>query len=109
MRANNYKHCFYDGLVFKKIRSALGGRVRCMLTGSAPISDEVKNFFKLAMGCNMLEGYGLTETSGAGTITRIEDPSNGTVGGPDTSLELKLLDVPEMNYLSTDLDEYMHS
>lgn len=57
-RKGQYSHKFYDALVFKKLRLALGGRVRVMITGAAPISDEVKDFFKVAMGCPMIEAYG---------------------------------------------------
>ena len=53
-----YTHGFYDAIVFKKLRLALGGRVRLMITGAAPLDDEVKDFFKVAMGCPMLEAYG---------------------------------------------------
>ena len=53
----SYTHGFYD-ILFKKLKMALGGRVRLMITGAAPLDDEVKDFFKIAMGCPMLEAYG---------------------------------------------------
>jgi long-chain acyl-CoA synthetase len=48
----------YDCLVFKKFRDILGGRVRVMVTGSAPIAKEVLNFLKIAFCVPILEGYG---------------------------------------------------
>lgn len=49
---------FYDALVFNKFKEILGGRVRQMITGSAPIAPEVLNFLKIAFCCPILEGYG---------------------------------------------------
>jgi len=51
-------HCFYDKLLFNKMRQLLGGRVRLMLTGSAPLSAEVQEFMKIAFCCPLVEGYG---------------------------------------------------
>lgn len=63
MPKNKYNHCFYDAIM-KKFKMALGGRVKLMTTGSAPISNEVKNFFKIVIGCPMIEAYGQTECAG---------------------------------------------
>lgn len=49
---------FFDKLVFKKIQNALGGRVKLMITGSAPISETVLRFARAALGCIVIEGYG---------------------------------------------------
>lgn len=49
---------FYDALVFNKFKDILGGRVRSMITGSAPISGEVLDFLKIAFCCPIREGYG---------------------------------------------------
>jgi long-chain acyl-CoA synthetase len=48
----------YDAIIFKKIKSIFGGRVRIMVTGSAPISAEVLDFMKIACCCPIIEGYG---------------------------------------------------
>lgn len=53
-----YTHMIYDSLVFGKIKALVGGRVRFMVTGSAPISVEVMEFLKCAFCCPILEGYG---------------------------------------------------
>lgn len=66
----SYTHCFYDKVVFSKVRERLGGNVRVMLTGSAPINGDVMGFLKVAFCCHFLEGYGMTETS-AGSVTQM--------------------------------------
>lgn len=60
------KHWIWDEVVFKPIRNLLGGRVRAMLSGSAPIAPEVMEFLRVCFSCEVYEGYGQTETS-AGT------------------------------------------
>jgi long-chain acyl-CoA synthetase len=73
-----------------------------MITGSAPISPEVLTFFKLALGIHIYEVYGQTETSGPATLTHPLDRTSGHVGGVLPSMRLRLKDLPEMGYLSTD-------
>ena len=75
-------HCFYDRIVFNKIKAMFGGKVRLMLTGSAPISADVLDFLKVCFCCNILEGYGMTETSAASCVSLEGDPEAGVVGGP---------------------------
>jgi long-chain acyl-CoA synthetase len=55
--------------VCNKFRAILGGRVRLMVTGSAPIAVDVLNFLKVCFCCPILEGYGQTESSAASCIT----------------------------------------
>jgi long-chain acyl-CoA synthetase len=69
-----YTHPVYDDLVFAKVRAFLGGNVRIMLTGSAPISADVLDFLKVVFCCPVTEGYGMTESGGGSTITFTEDP-----------------------------------
>jgi long-chain acyl-CoA synthetase len=92
---------FLDGLVFEKVKARLGGRVRLMVTGSAPISHEVFNFLQIAFCCPVLNGYGMTETSAAVSIMRSVDFVYST-GPPVPAIELKLREVPEMNYFARD-------
>lgn len=73
-----------------------------MVTGSAPIDAYVLNFLRVAFCCPILEGYGQTETSAGATITNKEDPSAGHVGGPFPCVKIRLRDIPEMQYLSSD-------
>ena len=70
---------------------------------SAPINAEVLNFFKVAQGLNVYEGYGQTETLGPATLTMPGDYTGaGYVGGAVSSMKIRLRDVPEMGYLSSD-------
>jgi long-chain acyl-CoA synthetase len=98
----SYDHKLWDRLVFKKTKELFGGRVRWMCTGSAPISSEVINFLKVAACCPIFEGYGQTESTGFSYVTSSRDPVSGHVGGPTMCIEVKLVDVPDMKYLSTD-------
>jgi long-chain acyl-CoA synthetase len=97
------KDTLYDTLVFKKFRQTLGGRVRIMITGSAPIEKDVLSFLKIAFSCKVFEAYGQTETTGGLTCTNPKDGSAGHVGGVFSHNELKLVDVPEMDYTSKDM------
>ncbi|KAG2232064.1 hypothetical protein BDF21DRAFT_492852 [Thamnidium elegans] len=99
---NGYTHAFWDRLIFNKVKQALGGNVRIMVTGSAPIGKDVMQFLRVALCCDIREGYGATETCAASTIHYPNEYKAGHIGGPFTCNEIKLLDVPEMNYLSTD-------
>ena len=95
-------YAFYDRAVCSKFRAILGGKVRFMVTGSAPISTDVLNFLKVCFCCPVLEGYGQTECSAACTIQLPEDPVAGHVGGPLPCIKLRLADLPELDYLSSD-------
>ncbi|KAM9357149.1 long-chain-fatty-acid--CoA ligase 1-like [Symphorus nematophorus] len=90
----------WDRLIFRKVQASLGGRVRLMITGAAPISPTVLTFLRAAVGCQFYEGYGQTECTAGCTLTVPGDWSAGHVGAPLPCNSLKLVDVPEMNYLA---------
>ncbi|KAJ7319203.1 hypothetical protein OS493_036366 [Desmophyllum pertusum] len=93
----------WDRIVFKKIKMILGGNVRVIVTGAAPLSVKVMAFFRCAMGaCHVLEGYGQTENSAAATLTWLNDTSTGHVGPPLPCNLIKLVDVPEKECYSKD-------
>jgi long-chain acyl-CoA synthetase len=94
-------HKLYDKLVFNKVKGILGGKVRMMITGSAPIAPEVLDFLKIAFCSEICEGYGMTETCAGSFVTFPGDPNTGHVGGPLQNVKVKLRDIPEMGYLST--------
>ncbi|XP_070685559.1 long-chain-fatty-acid--CoA ligase 3a isoform X2 [Pempheris klunzingeri] len=91
-----------DKLVFRKVRSLLGGRTRVLLSGGAPLSAATQRFMNVCFCCPVGQGYGLTETCGAGTISELWDYSTGRVGGPLVCCEIKLKDWVEGGYRSTD-------
>ncbi|EYC37629.1 hypothetical protein Y032_0775g2252 [Ancylostoma ceylanicum] len=93
---------FFDNLVFKKIRESMGGRVRLMVTGSAPLAENVLTFVRAAMGCIVVEGYGQTECVAACTVSMEGDSKAGHVGMAIPSASIKLVDVPELGYFSKD-------
>lgn len=97
------KHWIWDRLVFEPIREKLGGRVRAMLSGSAPISPEVMEFLRVCFSCEVYEGYGQTETSAGTCLTIRHDWTTGHVGVPAPCNEIKLVDVPDMGYFANDL------
>ena len=103
LKHNIVEHWLWDKLVFSKVRNLMGGRVRLMVTGAAPIPDDVKNFLRCCFSCTVMEGYGQTECSAAATSTLFGDFSVGNVGPPIPSVEIKLVDVPEMMYFSSDI------
>jgi len=92
----------YDLLIFNKMKAMFGGALDSMVTGSAPIDLEILMYLKVCFSCPLMEGYGLTETAGASTITRPNDPVPGHVGGPLECCKFRLKDVPAMNYLASD-------
>ena len=95
-------HGCWDAIIFKKMRALLGGEVRFMVTGSAPIEKQVIDFLKICFSCPIVEGYGLTESSAGSTVADTDDAVTGHVGGPFECLKIRLKDLPEMLYLSSD-------
>lgn len=103
LKNNIIEHWLWDRIVFNKIRSLMGGRVRLMVTGAAPIPDDVMSFLRCCFSCVVLEGYGQTECSAAATSTLYGDFTVGHVGPPIPSVEIKLIDVPDMLYFCSDM------
>lgn len=82
-------------LVFKKISDKLGGKIRFMVSGGAPLSAEIGEFFGAA-GLYILEGYGLTETSPAIAINQLDKFRYGTVGPVLPEVEVKIAEDGEI-------------
>uniref|UniRef100_A0A4W6CJA1 Arachidonate--CoA ligase n=1 Tax=Lates calcarifer TaxID=8187 RepID=A0A4W6CJA1_LATCA len=91
----------WDKLIFHKVQESLGGRVRVMVTGAAPISPSVLNFLRAALGCQIFEAYGQTECTAGCTFTMPGDATSGHVGTPLPCNIVKLVDVEEMNYFAS--------
>ncbi|KAJ9564945.1 hypothetical protein OSB04_000911 [Centaurea solstitialis] len=119
-------------LVFRKVRAILGGRIRFILSGGAPLSADTQRFINICLGYTNKEikilvfsllklvraqspnyprfyssapigqGYGLTETCAGGTFSEYDDTSVGRVGAPLPCSYIKLIDWPEGGYLTSD-------
>lgn len=90
----------WDKLIFHKIQSSLGGKVRLMVTGAAPVSATVLTFLRAALGCQFYEGYGQTECTAGCSLSVPGDWTAGHVGAPMPCNFIKLVDVEEMNYMA---------
>ena len=89
------QHKLFDRLVFSKVRQVFGGRIRFFVSGSAPLNREIAEWFHAA-GLLILEGYGLTETAGAGFINRLENYKLGTVGLPFEGTQVRISEEGEV-------------
>ncbi|KAK9270198.1 hypothetical protein L1049_025774 [Liquidambar formosana] len=91
----------WNFLVFRKVRVVLGGRVRFLLSGGAPLSGDTQRFINICLGAPIGQGYGLTETCAGGTFSEADDTSVGRVGAPLPCSFIKLIDWPEGGYLTS--------
>lgn len=90
----------WDRIVFKKVQEAFGGNLRLIVVGSAPLAGNVLTFMRAALGCMISEGYGQTEATAPITLTVSGDFAPEHVGPPVACNAIKLVDVPEMDYLA---------
>jgi long-chain acyl-CoA synthetase len=89
------EYAFADKQVLSKIRNLFGGELRLAVSGAAPINPEILRFFDAA-GVLVLEGWGMTETSTAATISSPDDFKVGTIGKPFPGCEIKIADDGEI-------------
>ncbi|KAG9479866.1 hypothetical protein GDO78_011739 [Eleutherodactylus coqui] len=94
------KDSLWDKLIFQKVQDSLGGKVRLMITGAAPVSPTVLTFLRAALGCQFYEGYGQTECTAGCSLTIPGDWTAGHVGAPMPCNYVKLVDVEDMNYFA---------
>lgn len=85
----------YDLLVYRRIRKALGGRLRYAISGGSPLDPRLNRFF-LGCGVVIYEGYGLTETTAAATLVPPLEPRPGTVGVPVPGAAVRIADDGEV-------------
>ena len=96
-----YTHDFFDKIIFGQIPEQIGGNVRIIFTGAAPINPNTLDFLKICFSVPIVECYGQSESSGPCFNTFPKDSnSSGHVGSPLSVSEYRLEDVAEMNYLS---------
>uniref|UniRef100_A0A915I6F4 long-chain-fatty-acid--CoA ligase n=1 Tax=Romanomermis culicivorax TaxID=13658 RepID=A0A915I6F4_ROMCU len=84
--------------IFKRVRTILGGRIRLMLSGGAPLNSETERFMNICFCCPVSQGYGLTETAGAGAVCEIDDITTGRCGPPLPCVDLMLRPWTEGGY-----------
>jgi long-chain acyl-CoA synthetase len=96
-------HMLYDRIWAKKVAAGLGlDRCKVMVSGSAPIDPSLHQFLRIVFSNNFTQGYGLTETYAISLVQQEGDFTSGNCGGVTPNAEHCLLDVPDMDYLSTD-------
>ena len=83
------RHGLLDRLVYRKLRAAMGGRIRWSVSGGAPLGDRLGHFFRGA-GVTVLEGYGLSETATGGTLNLPGHQRIGSVGRPVPGCEVQV-------------------
>jgi long-chain acyl-CoA synthetase len=97
------KHFLYDRIWAKKVQTALGlDRAATMISGSAPLDPSLHQFLRIVFANQFIQGYGLTETYAIALAQLDGDFGAGSCGAVTLSTELCLLDVPSMDYHSTD-------
>ncbi len=89
------RHHLADTLVLSKVRAGMGGRLRLAISGGAPLSEPIADFFQ-ALGVRIVEGYGLTETSTVTHVNRLDRYRVGTVGLPLDGVECRIADDGEI-------------
>lgn len=90
------RHRLWDLLVCNKFKMALGGNAKFICTGAAPIDGDLLSKLKILFCVNIVEGYGMTETSALATCTIYDENKAGNVGFVSRGCEIKLEDVPDM-------------
>jgi len=85
-----------------KIQANIGGRIRGIITGSAPLASDVHKFIQAVFNCPVRQGYGATETSAASVSNELCDSTAGMVGPPRISCCVKLVDWEEGGYRTAD-------
>jgi len=96
-------HVIYDQIIFKRIRAMFGGKVKCLLSASAPMQKELADDFKIFLGVPIVEALGMTELSGATFCTNTQDLNNITTGGVTGGARAILRSVPDLGYTVDDI------
>ncbi|XP_053996394.1 fatty acid CoA ligase Acsl3 isoform X2 [Hylaeus anthracinus] len=97
-----YETPLFDKFIFGAARQVLGGRVRLILCGGAPLSPDTHTQVKICLCVTVTQGYGLTETTSCATVMDAHDRSTGRVGAPTTVCDIRLENWEEAGYRVTD-------
>ena len=97
-------HLLFDSIFFNKIRNSFGGKLCWILSGGAGLRPEIFQGLKVMLQAAFVQGYGQTENAGSALLNSIYDTIPGTTGGVQNTTELKLVDLPEYGYFSTDVN-----
>lgn len=95
-----FKTPIINALVCKKIRAMLGGRIKHIVCGSAPLSPDTMEFIRACLDVTLLQGYGLTETAAGAAAMGMTDRSAGLVGPPLHGIKMKLVDWNEGEFFN---------
>jgi len=91
-----------DQVIFSKFKDTVGGKLRGLVSGGAPLSHSTHQFLRVVFNVPALQGYGLTETTGLLACQPVDLIATEIVGAPFPCSEIKLVDVSEMGYTSED-------
>jgi long-chain acyl-CoA synthetase len=89
------EHALFQRLVYRKVMAAMGGHVRWAVSGGAPLGAHLGHLFR-GMGLNVLEGYGLTETTAGATVNLPDRQRIGSVGPPEPGFAIRIADDGEI-------------
>jgi len=95
-----FRNPIWDLVLFSKVREALGGRIRVLASGAAPLSGDLHKFLKVVFGVPVCQGYGMTENAAPAASQTMDYKGTGNVGGPIPCTEVKLVDTED--YKTTD-------
>ncbi len=91
----NLQHKLFDKLVYSKLRAAMGGKVAWAVSGGAPLGARLGHFYR-GIGITILEGWGLTESTAAGTINTPAQLKIGSVGRPSPGVTIRVAEDGEL-------------
>ena len=100
--SQGYDTPILNRLIFSKLKSALGGNLRLIVSGGAPLSPDVHDFLRACLGVHLVQGYGLTETVGGVTLQDIQEFNVGSSGYPLPGIKMKFEDWAEGGYTVED-------
>ena len=103
-RYGRLDHALFDRLFFNDLKKILGGRVEYMMSASAAMDKSIMQRIKVIFGAGISQGYSQTELSGQAYVSSYYDVLSWRIGGVGNTLEFKLVDLPDINYLTTDVN-----